>query len=230
MPRQKKKTAIDYGDEEAVLADVAAALEADIEECVIEEARELSGFGEGTAYRVEWGTDEYQVVENHDQAYAIAVEVVKQDLEQEPELFSKDFIERHINTDKLRDALESDELNARIDELTSEASRDPDNFWIDYEREGWDTPEEDEDGFRREQPPKKSRNSRRRKLKSAFKIRFSFSKSSTATKPPPRPLRSPASTSTQPPRTPSTRTAGSTSWRATTATRTRRRAGSCTGG
>ncbi len=30
MPLQKKKTAIDFGDEEAVLADVAAAMEADI--------------------------------------------------------------------------------------------------------------------------------------------------------------------------------------------------------
>ncbi len=76
--------------------------------------------------------------------------VVKQDLEQEPGIFNKDFIESHINTDKLRDELESDELNARIDELTFESGRDPDNFWIDYEQEGWDAPEEDEDGFRRE--------------------------------------------------------------------------------
>ena len=150
MPRQKKKTAIDFGDEEAVLDDVAAAMEADIEECVIEEDRGMSSFGEGTVYQVEWGVEEYHVAKNHDQAYALAVEVVKQDLEQEPELFNKDFIERHINTDKLRDELESDELNARIDELTFESGRDPDNFWIDYEQEGWDAPEEDEDGFRRE--------------------------------------------------------------------------------
>ena len=55
MPRQKKRRAeIDFGDEEAVLADVAAAMEADIEECVIEEDRGMSGFGEGTVYQVEW--------------------------------------------------------------------------------------------------------------------------------------------------------------------------------
>ena len=93
MPLQKKKTAIDFGDEEAVLADVAAAMEADIEECVIEEDRGMSSFGEGTVYQVEWGVEEYHVAKNHDQAYALAVEVVKQDLEQEPELFNKDFIE-----------------------------------------------------------------------------------------------------------------------------------------
>ena len=148
MPLQKKKTAIDFGDEEAVLADVAAAMEADIEECVIEEDRGMSSFGEGTVYQVEWGVEEYHVAKNHDQAYALAVEVVKQDLEQEPELFNKDFIERHINTDKLREELRGDALNARIDDLIDSGERDPDEFWKDWEREGLDLPEdayEDED-------------------------------------------------------------------------------------
>jgi hypothetical protein len=150
MPRQKKKTEIDYGDEEAVLAAVAADMEADIEECVIQEDRGMSSFGEGTVYQVDWGVEEYHVAENYDQAYALAVAVVKQDLEQEPELFNKDFLESHINKDKLRDALEGDELNSRIDDLTYDAERNPDDFWKEYEREGWDAPEENEDGERRE--------------------------------------------------------------------------------
>ena len=75
---------------------------------------------------------------------------MKQDLEQEPELFNKDFLESHINKDKLRDALEGDELNSRIDDLTYDAERNPDDFWKEYEREGWDAPEENEDGERRE--------------------------------------------------------------------------------
>jgi hypothetical protein len=150
MPRQKKKTAIDYDDEEAVLADVAAALEADIEECVIDEDRGMSSFGDGTVYQVDWGVEEYHVAENYDQAYALAVAVVKQDLEQEPEIFNKDFIERHINTDRLRDALKSDVLDMAIEDLTDEAERNPDRFWKDYEREGFDAPEENEDGERPE--------------------------------------------------------------------------------
>jgi hypothetical protein len=150
MPRQKKKTEIDYGDEEAVLAAVAADMEADIEECVIQEDRGMSSFGEGTVYQVDWGVEEYHVAENYDQAYALAVAVVKQDLEQEPEIFNKDFLESHINKDKLRDALEGDELNSRIDDLTYDAERNPDDFWKEYEREGWDAPEENEDGERRE--------------------------------------------------------------------------------
>jgi hypothetical protein len=150
MPRQKKKEEIDFGDEEAVLAAVAADMEADIEECVIQEDRGMSSFGEGTVYQVDWGVEEYHVAENYDQAYALAVAVVKQDLEQEPELFNKDFLESHINKDKLRDALEGDELNSRIDDLTYDAERNPDDFWKEYEREGWDAPEENEDGERRE--------------------------------------------------------------------------------
>ena len=123
MPRQRKKTAIDFEDEDAVLADVAKALEADRDECFIEEDRGLSGFGEGTVYRFDWGTQEYNVAENHDQAYALAVEVVKQDLEQEPEIFNKDFIESHIDKDKLRDALHGDVVDMRIEDLADEAER-----------------------------------------------------------------------------------------------------------
>ncbi len=150
MPRQKKKTEIDYGDEEAVLADVAKALDADIEECVIDEDRGMSSFGEDTVYQVDWGVEEYHVAENYDQAYALAVAVVKQDLESEPELFNKDFIESHINTDRLRDELESDVVNMRIEDLEDMADRRPDDFWKDYEREGFEAPEENEDGERPE--------------------------------------------------------------------------------
>ena len=150
MPRQRKKTPIDFGDEEAVLADVAKELDTDVEELSIEEDSGLSSFGEGTIYLVQEGRVEYNVAENVDQAYALAVAVVKQDLEQEPEIFNKDFIESHINTDKLRDELKSNSLNSRIDDLTYEAERNPDNFWKDYEREGFDAPEENEDGERPE--------------------------------------------------------------------------------
>jgi hypothetical protein len=147
MPRQKKKTEIDYGDEEAVLAAVAADMEADIEECVIQEDRGMSSFGEGTVYQVDWGVEEYHVAENYDQAYALVVAVVKQDLEQEPELFNKDFIESHINTDRLRDELESDVTSHHIDDLSEMAENDPEDFWKHYEREGFgDTPEEDDEG------------------------------------------------------------------------------------
>jgi hypothetical protein len=150
MPGKRKKTEVDFNDEEAVLAAVAQDLEADIEECVIEEDRGFSSFGEGTIYHLEWGTEEYNVAENRDQAYKLAVAVVKQDLEQEPELFNKDFLEQHIDTDRLRDELKNDVVDMRIEDLTDAAERRPDDFWESYEREGFEAPEENEDGDRRE--------------------------------------------------------------------------------
>ena len=143
MPRQKKKTEIDFGDEDAVLADVARALEVDIEECVIEEDRDMSSFGEGTVYQVECSVGEFHVAENYDQAYNLAVAVVKQDLEQEPEIFDKGFIESHINTDKLRDELMSDVIDHRIDDLTEMAENEKEDFWEEWKREGLKLPKQE---------------------------------------------------------------------------------------
>jgi hypothetical protein len=84
------------------------------------------------------GRKEWQVVENDDQERALALAVVQQDLEEEPEIFNRDFIERHIDKDKLRSELHSDALDMRIEEL-SEMS--PDDFWREWENEGFEFPE-----------------------------------------------------------------------------------------
>lgn len=139
---------IDFEDEDAVLAEVAASLKEDPEDLGIEQDSGLEGFGTGTVYRVSLGREEYVVVQDDDQMRELAVAVVKQDLESEPEIFERSFLEQHIDMDRLRRELEPDELNSRIDDLSYEADRDPDRFWADYEREGFDAPEEDEDGER----------------------------------------------------------------------------------
>ena len=141
---------VDFDDEDAVLAEVAKALGADPEEIFLDEDKGLSSFGAGTVYRAEWGREEYVVVRDHDQMEELALEVVKQDLDQEPEIFNQDFIERHVNTDRLRRDLESDVVSMRIDDLTDMADRRPDDFWREYESEGFDAPEEDEEGERPE--------------------------------------------------------------------------------
>jgi hypothetical protein len=131
---------IDYDDEDAVLEEVARALDEDPDDLRIEEDRGLTGFGEGTVYSVttRGGRKEWQVVENDDQERALALAVVQQDLEEEPEIFNRDFIERHIDKDKLRSELHSDALDMRIEEL-SEMS--PDDFWREWENEGFEFPE-----------------------------------------------------------------------------------------
>lgn len=145
--KHRRNETVDFDDEDSVLAEVAKKIDAEPEDCSIKEDRGLTSFGEGTVYRVECGRMEYLVVESDDAAQALAKAVVTQDLEHEPEIFNKEFLARHIDTDRLRRELEPDLLNSRIDDLSSERS---DDFWDEYEREGFEAPEEDEDGDRRD--------------------------------------------------------------------------------
>ena len=152
MPKQRKRTEIDFGDEEAVLADVAAALNLDPENGALTiTENDLFGF---TIYEIELGRDplgrggsrqkkEWQVIESEEQAYDLAVAIVKQDLEEAPENFNQDFIERHIDTDRLRRELESDVRDGNIETLKD---RSAEEFWDEAEHWGMDAPEEDEDG------------------------------------------------------------------------------------
>ena len=147
------KNKIDFNDEEAVLAEMARELDIDPEELSIKEERGLSSFGAGTVYEITirgGGHKEWNVVENEDTEHELAVEIVKQDLDESPENFESGFIESHIDMDRLRQELKREVLDMRIEDLTETAERHPDDFWSDYEREGFSAPEEDEDGNRPE--------------------------------------------------------------------------------
>jgi hypothetical protein len=157
-----KKPTVDFNDEDQVLEEVARALGEDPDDLKIEEDSGLTGFGEGTVYSitVRGGRNkEWQVVENEDKERALAIATVTQDLEQEPEIFEKSFIESHINKDKLRESLHSDALDSRIEDLSETGSRRPDDFWDEWEREGLELPEyanpdehEDDDDFEKPEP------------------------------------------------------------------------------
>jgi len=141
------KTQVDFTDDEAVLAEMAAELDIDPDELGIKESH-LGHFDAGTVYEITikgGGRKEWNVVENDDAERELALAIVKQDLEQEPENFNKDFIESHIDMDRLRRELHSDVLNSNEERLRDER---PDDFWKEYERQGFDAPEEDEDGDR----------------------------------------------------------------------------------
>ena len=144
MPR---RTEIDFDDEDAVLAEMARELDIDPDELRIKESH-LGDFGSGTVYEITirgGGHKEWNVVENEDQEIELATAIVKQDLEESPENFEPNFIESHINTDRLRRDLEIDVQNGNEERLRDER---PDDFWREYERAGFDAPEEDEDGDR----------------------------------------------------------------------------------
>lgn len=146
------KRRVDFDDENAVLKEVAKAVDVPWDQLKIRSSRSFESFGVGSVYEISyaWGHLSYAVVENEEAADDLATEIVKQDLEESPENFNQDFIEQHIDTKKLKSELMSDVVDMRMEDLTDEAERRPDDFWRQYEAEGWDAPEEDEEGERRE--------------------------------------------------------------------------------
>ena len=140
--KHRRNDSTDFGDEDAVLVEVAKKLGEDPEDCSIEENRGLTSFGEGTVYTVTCGRMEYSVAESNDAAYDLAKASVTQDLEHEPEIFDKDFIESHINKDRLRRDLHSDVRDMAEEDLRQMSDRE---FWRTAERY-IDVPEEDDDG------------------------------------------------------------------------------------
>lgn len=138
--------AVDFDDEDAVAAEMARELDIDPDELRIKESY-LGDFGAGTVYEItirgSKNGKEWFVVSGDDQERELALAMVKQDLEESPENFNQDFIESHIDTDRLKRDLESDLQNSN--EETLRDMRDSD-FWREWEQEGFDAPEEDEDG------------------------------------------------------------------------------------
>lgn len=140
---------VDFGDETAVLKEMAKALEVKWNDLAIREASNYEGFGTGTIYEITqaFSRSEWFVAENDKQADELAIEIVKQDLESEPEIFNQSFIEQHIDEKKLRDELMPDVRNFAHEDLSA---LDADDFWTRYEGEGLEPPEEDEEGNRRD--------------------------------------------------------------------------------
>ncbi len=143
------RNSVDYDNEDEILAEISSEIDIPVEDLVIDEDRALRSFGTGTVYKVEAGNREWIVVESEDQEHELALAIVTQDLEQEPEIFNKNFIESHIDIKELRDALHSDAYDSNYDMCNDEAENDPESFWQRYEGEGFEAPEEDEDGDRR---------------------------------------------------------------------------------
>lgn len=134
-----------FEEEDDVLAQMSRALDVDVDDLTIEAADNLESFGVSPVWRVEEGRREYYVVEDDDAAEELALAIVKQDLEQEPQLFDQSFIESHIDTDRLRRELRYD-VDDMAQEDAEEYARDRDSFWSIASQHDMEVPEEDEDG------------------------------------------------------------------------------------
>jgi hypothetical protein len=126
---QKPSRKVDFNDEEAVLKEVCKELDLDPSDCQISSGTAPNGYG--SAYTITTGHLEYIVMENDDEFEAAARNGVESDLRDDPSNFDSNFIESHINLDRLRDALHSDVSDSNFDALNDEAERHPMDFLKD---------------------------------------------------------------------------------------------------
>ncbi len=129
--------------ERAVLQDMAKTLMVPASALSIDDGgRGLSSFGEGTFYYVENAGRGYVVAPDDDAAHRLAIAVVTQDLEQEPEIFNQSFLESYIDEDRLRRELQSDVEESNRDYAREMSERE---LVAEANRQGIDV-EENEDG------------------------------------------------------------------------------------
>jgi hypothetical protein len=131
-------------DEEGIIVEMAEALGEDEDDLSAEESSNFSGFGID-AWEVS-GAGTFMVVENEDDAHDLAIAVVLQDLEHEPEIFDQAWLASHIDAVALTrwvfDAAMEDDFVEDI------AENDQDRFWDEYE--SWSlgsVPDEESDEY-----------------------------------------------------------------------------------
>lgn len=122
-----------------VLLDMARELDVPPTDLEVTEGRPYDD-----SFEVVHGNESYVVVPDEATAYNIALERVKEDLENSPSSFSSSFIEAHIDQKELKKYV----FDARLDDDYVEelAERQPDDFWRLAARFGVGAPDPDEDG------------------------------------------------------------------------------------
>lgn len=149
MAKKQKRNSSepDFGVEADVARVMSLELDCEPEDLELnDDGRGFSSFGVGVFWYVELGSRGWVVAESADEMRELAVAVVTQDLEGQPEIFNQDFIESHINVDRLRRDLESDTSSMNYDDfndmddddLISEAGRWPvqESDYIDEDEDG----------------------------------------------------------------------------------------------
>jgi len=129
-PRKPRK--VNFDNEAGVLKEIARVLELDANDLNIKRSSAPNGYGD--AYQISEGGSrgqEWIVMENEEEFDTAAVNGVERDLDDEPELFNRNFIESHINIERLRNDLMSDVQDSRYEDLREEASKHPMKFIAD---------------------------------------------------------------------------------------------------
>jgi len=125
-PGRKPAPTADFNEETDVLREAAKTLGFKPFECRIKRGASPNGYGD--AYMLTCGQREYFVMESSDEFEAAAVEGVENDLDKNPELFDRNFIQSHVNIERLRRDLHGDVYNSNYDDFLEEANQQPMRF------------------------------------------------------------------------------------------------------
>ncbi len=138
---KKTKTSrkANWFDEKSVLREFCAAEGCKPGDCSIEEDAGLTSLHDGTYYQIACGRNEYQAARDHDSLRDLAIAIVTQDLNDEPELFNQGWLENHVDTDHLRRELETDLQDSNRDYANEIGTP---RFWEEAPSHGIDIPDD----------------------------------------------------------------------------------------
>ena len=131
--RKRKRKPVEF-DEQSVQAEMAAALEEEVDYIFLDKE---NWYGQ-TYYVLDLHGDTYHIFRSDDAAHEAAVDRVREDLRSEPEIFNQDWLMTHVDEKALKewvyDAVLEDEYFREI------AGDDPDRFWEEAARWGVKVP------------------------------------------------------------------------------------------
>jgi hypothetical protein len=137
--KPRKPCVADFDDEDQVLGEIARELDIDRDEIIIKGGACPNGYGNGYHLLTHGGGKEWFVMRNDDEFEEAAVEGVKNDLQESPESFEPNFIQHHIDMNRLRLNLSSDLSDSNTDYVTD---LEPERFWRETSDRGLDIPDD----------------------------------------------------------------------------------------
>jgi hypothetical protein len=140
------KLPADFNNEYDVLLEFCQAEGCKPDYCTsIKEDKRLQGFGVGTYYQITREHDhDYTIAKNADSLRDLAVEIVKQDLNDSPENFNQDWLSTHVDMDALRKILRPDVEDSNRDHAKDVGAR---RFWDATANRGIDIPDDVQDAL-----------------------------------------------------------------------------------
>ena len=148
-PRQPRKA--DFEDEQDVLREIAKELDIDRDELTINRGSSPNGCGDTYTISTHGGRQEWIVMRDEDEFDSAAVEGVKNDLQESPENFEPNFIQSHIDLDRLRRDLHSDVSSSNTD-YASEIGAE--RFWEEAPSHNIDIPDDVQEALDKGEDPR----------------------------------------------------------------------------